>query len=766
MALDAATARELMNKLAEDRAQYLETLDRAHNVLAQALLAAGSDKSLPQFSFHPARRNTAETFDTKTTLDRLDVDSSQKPSSLSFEDESESDDDESLFVQQTLPAETYDEEGLLRHILEYDWTDAGREILGDIVGHRKTLKPPFFPQTPAPANDKLHHSIFDVGNDGAPLEIIRATDTGSKSKAQTIWNNISKLNDNPEKERQAVGRITIVREPSPMLFAALHYTMHKHFDVDEMFQLLVDLHTKGLPHRPYDKDPRHRNTFVWTFEYFTIVGDECRPMRWQKADEKLDETEEHIPVSRCASVIGLQLVGDPIDKVNRRVRRRARKEEGHIYDPFSPWRVLSIQAYPDWKSSIDSHDSTKHYVNGPEAFLVTLRAEYKDARKRLEEVYNRVSDLVRMPPDFMFKQAVRNRLLFEDDEFTNSQRYFWAHQTLGVMNEDIQEMVAAYRHCFKDRVWNGTDKIIWPGDENSSSRFANWRKRMRRMRQDIEYELHQLEKLIHKNEVKMTEIKSLRDDLFSGTSVLESRRSVMQATITVQQGHNIKLLTLVTIFFLPLTFVTSVFGMTNMPQNDSFHPFAIVTVIICVPTYMLIGSLNTTTGLQFWTTKTRSFFHNVGKWLANFLAFFHYKPKWARDHYEIKPATAAEAGAGKPRKPRSKSALEGMAARGGFGPMSPGGHNPLLLSSHSTLEQPPRLFVPTKTDTNSTVKFQLPYNSRPSSEPPEPEKDNSSSGSGAELNTKNGRSADGDNGWLSRVLSRRPRNTPDEKDVC
>ena len=365
----------------------------------------------------------------------------------------------------------------------------------------------------------------------------------------------------------------------------------------------------------------------------------------------------------------------------------------------------------------------------------------------------------------MFKQAVRNRLLFEDDEFTNSQRYFWAHQTLGVMNEDIQEMVAAYRHCFKERVWNGTDKIIWPGDENSSSRFANWRKRMRRLRQDIEYELHQLEKIINKNEVKMTEIKSLRDDLFSGTSVLESRRSVMQATITVQQGHNIKLLTLVTIFFLPLTFVTSVFGMTNMPTNDSFHPFAIVTVIICVPTYMLIGSLNTTTGLQFWTTKTRSFFHNAGKWLANILALFHYKPKWARNTSGIKAAAVATA-APKPRKPRSKSALEGMAARGGFGPTSPGGTNSLLLSAHSTLEQPPRLFVPTKTNTNSTVKFELPYNPRSFGEPPAPEKDNSSSGSGAELNTKNGRNADGDNGWLSRVLSRRPRNTPDEKEVC
>ncbi|KAI9739346.1 MAG: hypothetical protein M1834_007559 [Cirrosporium novae-zelandiae] len=37
-----------------------------------------------------------------------------------------------------------------------------------------------------------------------------------------------------------------------------------------------------------------------------------------------------------------------------------------------------------------------------------------------------------------------------------------------------------------------------------------------------------------------------------------------------------------------------------MPQEHNFVPFAIVTVVICVPTYLLIGSLNTTEGLKFW----------------------------------------------------------------------------------------------------------------------------------------------------------------------
>jgi hypothetical protein len=54
---------------------------------------------------------------------------------------------------------------------------------------------------------------------------------------------------------------------------------------------------------------------------------------------------------------------------------------------------------------------------------------------------------------------------------------------------------------------------------------------------------------------------------------MEARKSVLQAEITVQQGHNIKLLTLVNLFFLPLTFVTSVFGMEILPESKLLLTF-------------------------------------------------------------------------------------------------------------------------------------------------------------------------------------------------
>jgi hypothetical protein len=80
--------------------------------------------------------------------------------------------------------------------------------------------------------------------------------------------------------------------------------------------------------------------------------------------------------------------------------------------------------------------------------------------------------------------------------------------------------------------------------------------------------------------------------------------------ITVEQGYNIRLLTLVTLFYLPLSYVTGIYGstfddscgtlcpdtdmstVTNMPPEDSFLPFALTTVGICVPTYLLILIVN------------------------------------------------------------------------------------------------------------------------------------------------------------------------------
>lgn len=392
--------------------------------------------------------------------------------------------------------------------------------------------------------------------------------------------------------------------------------MHRIFDMDEIFDHLVeqgmttvnvsaiqtvykaDIMPQAHMTRAFSEDPRKQKSFVFSFEYFTIIGDECEPMDWQQSDQEKIRNPSHIPISRCSSVVALSLVGEPIRKLKNSARR-ARTKYGFVYSPWSPWHVLNIQCYPDWKSNTDSHESSNHYVNGPEAFLTTLLAEYRDAQKRFEEISQRVSKLVTPPPDFMFNGDMRDKLLFEDAEFTYSRRYFWAFQTLGSMNQSIKSMVDSYEDTFTQEVWDGRHKTLWPLSEDNA-RNTYWKKRMSSLRKDFEFEVKALKVLIEENDDRRKEIRNLRDNLFSGTSVLESRKSVEQTEITVQQGHNIKLLTLVNMFFLPLTFVTSVFGMTNMDPNASFWRFGVVMATVCVPFFLLIGSMNTSAGMRFW----------------------------------------------------------------------------------------------------------------------------------------------------------------------
>ncbi|KAL2395098.1 hypothetical protein ABEF94_000734, partial [Exophiala dermatitidis] len=247
---------------------------------------------------------------------------------------------------------------------------------------------------------------------------------------------------------------------------------------------------------------------------------------------------------------------------------------------------------------VDVHEHNHHYVNGPDAFLATLLAEYRDAVKRFKEVHSSLQLLATPPNKSIFDSALRDELLFENDQYTYSRRYFWASQTLGLMSNEIKAMIAAYKETFTDEVWSGEHKTLFPGTRDQSSRYSNWRRKLQHTRRQFEKEIAQLEDVLRTFQQQQKEIRGLREWLFSGTSVLESREAVSMAKITVDQGYNIRILTLVTLFFLPLTFVTSIFGMTNMPPEDSFVPFAATTVGICVPTYLLILGVNNREWLQ------------------------------------------------------------------------------------------------------------------------------------------------------------------------
>ena len=162
MTLDTATVQDLIKKLEEDRSTYLEAISRTHELLAKALEAQTAEGPQTALTNERLRRNTGTTLATTTTDDVVTV---SKDSNFSVEDDSDTDDDEALYVQHSLPTERYDEEGLRRHIREYPWTEADKSILRDVVGNHAVVNRDYlFSTRLGPVEDRSHlshYSIFD-----------------------------------------------------------------------------------------------------------------------------------------------------------------------------------------------------------------------------------------------------------------------------------------------------------------------------------------------------------------------------------------------------------------------------------------------------------------------------------------------------------------------------------------------------------------------------------------------------------------------------
>ena len=172
----------------------------------------------------------------------------------------------------------------------------------------------------------------------------------------------------------------------------------------------------------------------------------------------------------------------------------------------------------------------------------------------------------------MFDVRLRDKLLFEDKNFTYSRRYFWAYNTLGVINDGIKAAIAAYTGTFTSDFWAGRHQTLWPLRDPDSAGAAGYLSKMAALRHELERTIEDLGRIVESNERTRKEVANLREQLFSGSSVRESRRAV-------EQGDNIKILTLVSMIFLPLTFVT----VRPSQATPCFQPFSFTVPLVTPP---------------------------------------------------------------------------------------------------------------------------------------------------------------------------------------
>lgn len=162
----------------------------------------------------------------------------------------------------------------------------------------------------------------------------------------------------------------------------------------------------------------------------------------------------------------------------------------------------------------------------------------------------------------MFDTKLRDRLLFEDAEFTSSRRYFWAYNSLTVINDSMCSIINAYHDTFTRDFWLGKHPTLWPHPDPESIEGRNYLSQLGNIRHELDWSINSLRALIKSNEHLKQEIEIFREQVYSGSSVRENR-------VAVEQGENIKILTAVSMLFHPLTFVTV---SKTTSSSLTFHP--------------------------------------------------------------------------------------------------------------------------------------------------------------------------------------------------
>ncbi|KAK6856419.1 hypothetical protein PG995_006606 [Apiospora arundinis] len=335
--------------------------------------------------------------------------------------------------------------------------------------------------------------------------------------------------------------------------------------------------------------------------------------------------DEGIPLSR---VVGLFAgSSDELNGANTRISMNLTEKRVSIWFATSAsrshpvFRGLCLTDSDAWCTSVSNmkeagsreNRETNHgirtckWLGGISIYQRTLMVvlevwnrEWNKTLDSVDQVLNvRVSQSPRnscllMPLQDIFDSEKRAALMFEsssNNKFESSDRYFFVTELLRISAEWIKETVTDMRYPQEEV--NGilqslmNDATLYGKDPNSIDYInnASWKACA-----DVIHDNWQVvsrtvktyeDDLLGRIESKSQEVKSLRDGLFSATSVKE-------ATKSTQINEYILVFTVMTIMYLPLGFVATLYGldMFDFQMPGQTASFAITTVIVSLVTYL------------------------------------------------------------------------------------------------------------------------------------------------------------------------------------
>ncbi|TAQ87975.1 hypothetical protein B7494_g3704 [Chlorociboria aeruginascens] len=207
------------------------------------------------------------------------------------------------------------------------------------------------------------------------------------------------------------------------------------------------------------------------------------------------------------------------------------------------------------------------------------------------------------------------KLLFDDENFSRSQKYFWAIGCLGEFDTNISDNIKQLDLYTAARIQPLLARpdlaerldaacLNPPQGMTSQERGAC---RLEEFMELIKKADHARESLVNlQSQFRKTleTVKALRDGLFNASTLMESRSATRLA-------ENVKLLTYVSIFYLPLAFCAALWAIPNIGDRSTKVPFLITTILVGATTYAVVFNM------EYMTRKLRNLYYPRRQSLLN-----------------------------------------------------------------------------------------------------------------------------------------------------
>ncbi|KAI0418425.1 hypothetical protein F5X98DRAFT_373899 [Xylaria grammica] len=236
-------------------------------------------------------------------------------------------------------------------------------------------------------------------------------------------------------------------------------------------------------------------------------------------------------------------------------------------------------------------------TTGTAAFAFRIRSFFKSWEEQWSDLLNGIDKVLEVDLRNILSEDRRRKMMVDDDGLELSDFYFsilqilriaaeWIQQSIDDLHKLVNEIEEATFSVRVDEPFANLGKRVTSLPETSDAREAMIEVSRQNWESVISHQKRLANPLLSRIAKKQEEIKSLRDGLFSATSVSEAAKSS-------QLNHYILVFTVVTIFYLPLGFISSLFALDAFNWDDprQIVSFSVTMVLVAGTTYCFSGIL-------------------------------------------------------------------------------------------------------------------------------------------------------------------------------